>query len=105
MKRICDGVCTVVLIETSSSLRTYMYIQGHRGQKFVYLLSAQYVGKKLTSDHQIYCVGTSHGNAAWDYRSEKTFLHFSPKLTWLFQQNLAGTLLAIRGTLFDLQQR
>ena len=48
---------------------TLTYFQGHRGKVCVFIikmLSAQYFGNKLTWDHQIWCVNTSHGNAAWD---------------------------------------
>ena len=31
-------------------------------------------------------------------RSEITFVHFSPDLLWLFQQNFVGTLLGVTGT-------
>ena len=48
---------------------TFTHFQVHRGQVCTFIIKmlyAHYVGKKLTWDHQIWCVGTCHRKAAWN---------------------------------------
>ena len=54
----------------------------------------EYIVERISSD-----VSSENGGWLLSIFYPCPFLHFSPNLFWLFQQNFVGTLLAVRGTL------